>query len=443
MTAPTAIAKFTGGGKSVVVHFNPASLKISLSNQFGQDPPQQHAKATTTKLDVELIFDTTESGEDVRKTTEALRIMATATAKETAQKPAAKGGGGAKDEANHSLPKVTFSWGTAKYYGIIESLNETLDFWSSDGVPLRATTQISMKGAADKFFEGEGKAASYSKDNPAPALDDFIPVPALAAPTGATGAAAAAGDPAAGRLLAALNGVENMRMPGGSMSASASASVNLSAAAGFEMSGGISAGASVGFGFGASAGASVGAGLSAGVGVGMSAGAGIGMGASAGIGLSAGAGIAMGAGAGLSAGAGIGLSAGTGMSAGAGMTADAGIGISGGGGIGVGATMTTSVTGFDGVTHTETSSAFAGRTASGAWVSGSATAGVSASQGAFAGLGTSKMTLPSASFDPSRMLGPPLPSVGPDARFDATGKLISGGGQVAASYSAQASVTFF
>jgi hypothetical protein len=436
MTAPTAIAKFKGGGKSLTVHFNPASLKISLSNQFGQDPPQQHAKATTTKLDVELIFDTTESGEDVRKTTEALRIMATATAKETAQKSAGKGGGGAKDEANHSLPKVTFSWGTAKYYGIIESLNETLDFWSSDGVPLRSTIQISMKGAADKFFQGEGKAASYSKDNPAPPLDDFIPVPALAAPTGATGAAAAAGDPGAGRMLAALNGVENMRLPGGEMSASASASVNLSAAAGFEMSGGISAGASVGFGFGASAGASVGAGLSAGVGVGMSAGAGIGMGASAGIGMSAGAGIGMSAGAGLSAGAGIGMSAGVGMSAGA------GIGMSGGG-IGAGATMTTSVTGFDGVTHSETRSSFAGTTAGGAWVSGSATAGISASQGAFAGLGRSKMTLPSASYNPSQLLGPPLPSVGPDARFDATGRLISGGGQVAASYSAQASVTFF
>jgi hypothetical protein len=41
------------------------------------------------------------------------------------------------------------------------------------------------------------------------------------------------------------------------------------------------------------------------------------------------------------------------------------------------------------------------------------------------------------------MLNQPMPSVGPDARFDDTGKLISGGGQVAASYSANASVTIF
>jgi hypothetical protein len=333
-------------------------------------------------------------------------------------------------------------------------MTQTLDYWSSDGVPLRAAVQIGMKGAADSFFGGRLKKAGYfDKAGAAITLqDDVFPVEAPPATTGATGAAAKAGDPGAGRMLAALNGLENMRAPAGA-ALGASASVNLSAAAGFELSGGISAGASVGFGVGASAGASASAGLSASVGVGMSAGAGIGMGGGVGIGggigASAGAGIGMSGGIGMSAGAGIGIggSAGIGMSGGAGIGigGSAGIGLGGGaGGIGITTSSTSSVTGLDGVTHSRSSTSFTGIGADGSIVStGSATAGVSMSQGAFAGLGSSKTTLPSASFNPGALLGPPLPSVGPDARFDSTGRLLSGGGQVAASYSAGASVTFF
>jgi hypothetical protein len=71
-----------------------------------------------------------------------------------------------------------------------------------------------------------------------------------------------------------------------------------------------------------------------------------------------------------------------------------------------------------------------------------ASAGVSASQGAFAGLGASKTVLPSAAFDPGRLLPPPRPAVGIDARFDETGRIVSGDGQVAASWAASG-VTFF
>jgi hypothetical protein len=78
MTAVPAIAYIGPKGaeeaKCLKVHFNPTSLKISLSNQFGEDPPEQHAKPTTTKLDVELIFDTTETGADVRTDTDKLRL---------------------------------------------------------------------------------------------------------------------------------------------------------------------------------------------------------------------------------------------------------------------------------------------------------------------------------------------------------------------------------
>ena len=120
--APTApaekpgTASFKGGAESLSCDFNPASLRISLSNQFGEDPPQQHAKPTSTKLDVELVFDTTETGDDVRTRTGKLRAMATAKGSEPTQKKK----GAKKEESNHSLPLVTFTWGTASYMGVIE-----------------------------------------------------------------------------------------------------------------------------------------------------------------------------------------------------------------------------------------------------------------------------------------------------------------------------------
>jgi len=458
---PPNNAAFSSGATTLTCHFNPASLRVSLTNQFGEDPPQQHAKPTSAKLDVEVIFDTSEEGTDVREFTDVLRRFATATGKEATQN---KNSQNKRDEANHSLDFVTFTWGGSTCSGVIESLTETLDYWSSDCIPLRSTVQVSMKGDATAFFKGERGISAYMTDNEAFGLTDFVPADVPDVGAGTTDVATKGGDSKAGRALAAANGIENMRAPGGA-SMSAGAGVSLSAAASFQMSGGISAGASVGFGIGASAGASASAGIGASVGVGMAAGAGFGASAGAGFGASAGAGFGASASAGFgaSASAGFGASASAGFTAGAALGGSASSGFGGsasseamfGGsasfgasasGAGVSMTSTTSVTGFDGVTRTETESSFIDASGSSSYSSVSSSrmsAGVSASEGAFWGLGTSKTTLPSASFDPSRLLPPPMPRAGPGARFDSTGKLVSAGGQVAASYSAQASVTIF
>ncbi|MDT8760257.1 hypothetical protein MZO42_16270 [Sphingomonas psychrotolerans] len=457
-------AYFTGPGSDthINVQFNPASLRVTLTNQFGEDPPEQHARATTAKLDVELIFDTTENGIDVRDKVKELRGFATAIPATTGKgKPKPANSGATKDEANLSLPKITFHWGTASYTGIIESLTETLDYWSSDGVPLRATIQLSIKGDGKAFFDYKSKAASYfSASDPAFAPPDVIVLPAEPKFASLTAAATRAGDPKAGRALAAFNGVENMRAGGGA-TAMAGASANLSAAAGFSMSGGVSAGASIGFGMGASAGLSASAGIGGSVGVGMAAGAGGGIGggagfsAGAGFGASAGAGFSASGGfsAGASASAGFGAGAsfgmgssmgGTGMS----MSGSGGFGGASDGGGGFFSSTTTSVTGFDGVTRTDTSSSFTGfdgttRSSSSSTTSfGGSSAGVRADEGAFAGLGMSKTTSWGASYQPERLLPPPPPMVTSSSSFDVTGRLVGGGAVVAESYTSR-SVTFF
>lgn len=420
---------------TIKAQFNPASLRVTSTNQFNESHPNQVSKPTAYKLDVELLFDTTETGADVAQTTDGLRQAAAASGKGATPKKGEKA-------TPSSLKMVTFVWGTMAFSGYIESLNETLDYWSSDGVPLRSTFQISLKGVAEKFLSLKSKPAAYVKTEPAPPSLDMVMVPAAADNEAKfLEEVRKAGDTSTGRGTAAANGIENMRGAGSAVagagaaagvgaSASASAGASafagagfaagggaqLQAAAGFKMSGGLSAEASAGFGMGASAGLSAGAGLSASVGVGMAAGGGIGIGG----GMSAGIGI--GGGVGIGGGAGIGMSAGI-----------------GGGGI----TTSTSVTGFDGMTKTTTNSSFTGpggtaRSSSSTMIGSSA--GVSASAGAFAGLGASRTTLPGAGFNPESLLPPPAPAAGPRASYDVSGRVVSDDGQVAASYSARSGV---
>lgn len=397
-----------GDGDDVPAQFNPASLRITTSNQFDDSNPNQVAKPTSFKLDVELLFDTTETGTDVHRTTRAIRYAAIATGEGATASGSGQGAGGT--EQNSHLELVTLTWGTHIYRGYIESINETLDYFSSDGVPLRSTLQISLKGSTTGFLVGRYSDIQNFADNPVPSLPAVVMTSAAVDKDGVTKVTGGAGDRTTGRSTAALNGIENMRggtgaagslvgAAGGALAVGGSA--QLKAAAGFKLSGGVSAGASVGFGIGASAGLSAGAGLSASVGIGLSAGAGVGVGA----GLGAAAGIGIGGSAGI--GVGVGIGAGAGIGASGGIGASAGVGGAARGG------------------------------------TGSATAGLSASAGAFAGLGNSRTTAPGVGFNPDRLLPPPLPATGAQTRYDVSGRLVSDTGQVAASYSARAGVTLW
>jgi hypothetical protein len=230
MTAP-ALATFREVGRdetAATVTFNPASLKVSLTNrlqdeeQGGNGQARQATRVSTTKLETELVFDTTETGTDVRDRTGPVKSLALA-----------------PEGAHPRPPQVEFRWGRFSFVGAIESLNETLDFWSAEGVPLRATLQVTMQGLRlDSTAAGAPAAATLA--------------PVAAGGSGATGAATQAGDPNAGRQVAAANGLEDMRMAAGG-SVSVSASVTLRAAASFSAGASVGAGAGAGFGVGASA----------------------------------------------------------------------------------------------------------------------------------------------------------------------------------------------
>ena len=402
-------------GDQYDVMFNPASLKVSLSNRLqdedtsgGGGQPRQNTRVTIAKLETELVYDTTDTGHDVRDKTSVLKGLATAA---PGNPPAP--------------PGVEFRWGRFKFTGVIESLNETLDFWAAEGVPLRATIQLTIQnvnGVADTNVEGVSGAATLNQVPPGG--------------TGTTGTATQAGDPRAGRAVAAANGVENMRMEAGGAVA-VSAGVQLKAAAGFSLGAGASAGAGFGIGASAGAGAGFGIGASAGAGAGFGAGAGIGIGGGAGIGV--GIGIGAGAGIGIAAGAGIGATASIGATAGAGIGVGAGIGAGIAAGIGAGASFGASASaGFGagvsagaGIGLGAATGAPAGSFAAagaGLGFGAAASAGRLATAGAFAGLGPSKTTSVSYRLDPAKLL-PPKPAVvvGSGTQFDVTGRAIAGG----------------
>jgi hypothetical protein len=126
------------------VQFNPESLKVSFANQIQTPsgagdqkgtPARQFVGAGTTKLVLTLWFDITqpmpegqEEVNDVRKLTQKVAYFITPT----------------KEGSKFVPPSVRFVWGSFQFDGLMESLEENLEFFSSEGHPLRASMSVNL-----------------------------------------------------------------------------------------------------------------------------------------------------------------------------------------------------------------------------------------------------------------------------------------------------------
>lgn len=237
------------------VQFNPASLKVAYANQVQTDDQStgsamQYVGRGSSGLTVELVFDVSGADatntQDVRKMTEKIANFMQTTKE------------GSGEETRFKVKGVRFLWGSFRFDGILESMDETLELWSEDGRPLRAAVSISLKQPGIHFdFEPNPNATA------APATGNGAPAgttPLTPAPVGASlqGMVAGAGLKADWKAVAQLNGIENPRnLAAGTLvnlQAGVSASASVSASAGVTGSAGLSGSASVG----ASAGASIG-----------------------------------------------------------------------------------------------------------------------------------------------------------------------------------------
>jgi hypothetical protein len=258
-----------GGAPSVEfdVHFNPTSLTHTISNTLKDEGSgsrtKQFVDKTTAKLSMQLVFDTTDTGEDVRAHTDKVAKLLQPVADDHKQVP----------------PNVEFSWGLYSFLGMVEQYKEAIDFFAASGVPLRSTVDISLASQDVQFDSGKNPPASVDgNQGPEPSV--------LAGGGGPSGLASALGDPRAARAIASANGSVSLRF-GAEAGLAIGASVELKAEAAF------------------SAGASAGIGIGGGAGIGIGGGAGIGIGGGAGIGIGGGVSVSAGMGAGSSAGIGI------------------------------------------------------------------------------------------------------------------------------------------
>lgn len=256
-------------GKPIPVQFNPESLKLAYANQNASGDQRggsaiQYVGSGTTKLTFDLWFDVTSAHHspettppgDVRELTQKVLHFI------TPQKS------GKKDK--FVPPGVRFHWGTFLFEGVMESLNESLEYFSEDGVPLRAKVSVSLSKQEIKFEQGDQQAnsglGSFSSGRPRQAAKEGDSV---------AGAADKAGRGDEWPQIASANGIENPR------SVAPGTLLDLGAGAGLGVGAGLSAGASFGVGagdgVGASAGFEIGAGIGAGASAGNSAGGGIGV----------------------------------------------------------------------------------------------------------------------------------------------------------------------
>lgn len=251
----------------IAVHFNPASLQLAVSNELkdtGNQQRTQYIAKTSTKLTMDLIFDTTDKGEDVTKTTRKLQAFV-APPKPPGQAP----------PKEPPPPQVLFEWGTLRFKGIAEGYKETIDFFSANGVPLRSSVNLTLS-RQDAIFD-EPSAGRPTKAGRVDA--DLFDAPA----TSAAGAANEGGAPGAARELAEANGEESLRFGAGAR-LTIGASIELkppvafaSGKLGLSIGGGASAGIGIGGGLGIGGG---------GGGIGLSGGAGLSIGGSATAGIS-------------------------------------------------------------------------------------------------------------------------------------------------------------
>ena len=147
------------GGQKVEVQFNPETLKVTFANAIVQpqggdqssgNSGRQFVGAGTTKLALTLWFDVTamekDPVDDVRRLTSKVVYFM------TPQKSDA-------DPKKLSPPGVQFQWGSFLFKGVVEGLDESLEYFSPDGKPLRAsmTLTLSQQKILETTFDGDGQ----------------------------------------------------------------------------------------------------------------------------------------------------------------------------------------------------------------------------------------------------------------------------------------------
>jgi hypothetical protein len=264
------------GKPSIQVQFNPETLKVSYSNALVEPASggskkgpssRQFLGAGTTKLSLTLWFDVTAppyAGQvtDVRALTAQISYFVTPTPSTLAN---------AQDYTQFHPSPARFQWGTFIFDGLMDSLEESIEFFGPDGSALRSSLAVSMsrqKTTPVSNTTASGAPSGGGGPVTGPGGQPPGTAPLTSAPAGASlqQLADQQGVGSNWQSIAAANGIENPRqLSAGSLidlSARVSVGLGVNAPLGFTGSVGVSAGAGAGVAASTGASASAGGGAS-------------------------------------------------------------------------------------------------------------------------------------------------------------------------------------
>jgi nucleoid-associated protein YgaU len=154
--AKATIMNLDGGGQAIKCMFNPKEYTFSKSISWkagdtkgANVPPIEFEKGQPATLQLQLFFDTYDTGTDVRKDyTDALWTLTQVDEK-------------LKDQKNKKgrPPRVRFQWGkTWSFEGVITKMSQKFTLFLPNGTPVRATVDVTFQQTKDESL--------YPRQNP-------------------------------------------------------------------------------------------------------------------------------------------------------------------------------------------------------------------------------------------------------------------------------------
>jgi nucleoid-associated protein YgaU len=120
---------------AIPVLFNPPEYQLQKTNQFAEvaipglgSSLLQFVSGSAQTLTMDLFFDTTDKGVDVRNLTDAVIGLTQLNTK------------------THAPPHLIFMWGSLVFPCVLSSVTQRFDYFNAAGLPLRARLSVTLKG---------------------------------------------------------------------------------------------------------------------------------------------------------------------------------------------------------------------------------------------------------------------------------------------------------
>jgi contractile injection system tube protein len=130
-------------GDPIPVQFNPSTMRLQMTNAVeggktrGRQVQQFNGNSSTT-LTLDLVFDSADEGDDKPRNVRERSLQVARFVLPSAQ-------------SKEAPPRVRFHWGDFVFNGVMNSMTEDIDLFSSEGIPLRSKVSIAIKEQDSKF----------------------------------------------------------------------------------------------------------------------------------------------------------------------------------------------------------------------------------------------------------------------------------------------------